>query len=181
MKRRCKTSFISIIIACVLFISGCAGKTNTPDVYIDEKKPDVVLSLFTQGTNISDAIHECCTNIINPKNDGNIILYSDSASYYSEDGLPYRELLLRRMESGQADDLYIITAEDVLEFDQKGYIYDLSDLPCLENLSGDALQQSIYHGKVFSVPLSYAGFGLIWNVDCLLYTSPPDGFTTRKI
>ena len=71
------------------------------------------------------------------------------------------------MESGQADDLYIIPAEDVLEFDQKGFIYDLSGLDCISSLSEDALRQSTYKGKVFSVPLSYTGFGLIWNVDML--------------
>ncbi len=41
----------------------------------------------------------------------------------------------------------------MLEFDQKGFIYDLSDLDCIDNLSEDALCQSIYNDKVFSVPL----------------------------
>ena len=99
--------------------------------------------------------------MINPKTKGNIILYSDFADFYAEEGLSYRELLLKRMESGQADDLYIIPAEDVLEFDQKGFIYDLSGLDCISSLSEDALRQSTYKGKVFSVPLSYTGFGLI--------------------
>ena len=112
--------------ACMLLLSSCSGKVDAPDIYIDQNEPDVVVSLFTQGANITEAINECCTNVINPNNRGNIILYSDSASYYAEDSLSYRELLLKRLESGQADDLYIITAEDVLEFDQKGYIYDLS-------------------------------------------------------
>ncbi|MFR6272331.1 MAG: hypothetical protein ACLUL2_02160 [Blautia sp.] len=106
-------------------------------------------------------------DVINPKTKGNIILYSDFADFYAEEGLSYRELLLKRMESGQADDLYIIPAEDVLEFDQKGFIYDLSDLDCISSLSEDALRQSTYNEKVFSVPLSYTGFGLIWNVDML--------------
>ena len=81
-------------------------------------------------------------------------------------------LIVKRLESGQADDLYIIPAEDVLEFDQRGYIYDLSQLPNVSNLSEDALQQSIYRGKVFSVPLSYSCFGLIWNVDLLHQYDP---------
>ena len=72
----------------------------------------------------------------------------------------------------------MIHAEDVLEFDEKGYIYDMSALEFTGNLSHDALTQSTYNGKVFSIPLSYTGFGFIWNVDmlkqyglCLLYTS----------
>ena len=110
---------------------------------------------------------DCCTNVINPQYNKNIVVYSDYASFYAEKGLSYRELLLKRMESGMPDDLYIITAEDVLEFDRLGFIYDLSGLKCLDNLSEDALQQSICNGKVFSVPLSYSSFGLIWNMDML--------------
>lgn len=154
-------------MAAMLFMSACGGKDKGPEVYIDKDEPDVVISLFTQSENISEIINECCTNVINPKTNSNIILYSDYADFYAEEGLSYRELLLKRLESGQADDLYIIPAEDVLEFDQKGYIYDLSELSCIGNLSQDALQQSTYNGKVFSVPLSYTGFGLIWNVDML--------------
>ena len=63
--------------------------------------------------------------------------------------------------------MYLIPAEDVLEFDEKGYIYDLSDLKCIRNLSKDALIQSTYDGKVFSLPLSYTCFGFVWNVDML--------------
>ena len=149
----------------LMVCTGCAGTPSEPDIYIDKQVPDVVITLFCQGTNTSDAIQNCCDKMENDVS--NIILYSDDASFYAEDGLSYRELLLKRLESGQADDLYIIPAEDVLEFDQRGYIYDLSQLPNVSNLSEDALQQSIYRGKVFSVPLSYSCFGLIWNVDLL--------------
>lgn len=154
-------------LACVMVCAGCAGKTDDVEVYIDDNEPDVVISLFAQGDNIAEVIDDCCANVINPYTNGNIILYSDFGTYYAEEGLSYRELLLKRMESGQSDDLYIIPAEDVLEFDQKGYIYDLSDLKCIGNLSKDALWQSTYNGKIFSVPLSYTGFGLIWNLDML--------------
>lgn len=166
MKRRYRR-LTAAALACMLLCSGCSGEKEEPEVYIDKNEPDVVITLFTQGENISEIINKCCSDVINPKTKGNIILYSDFADFYAEEGLSYRELLLKRMESGQADDLYIIPAEDVLEFDQKGFIYDLSGLDCISSLSEDALRQSTYKGKVFSVPLSYTGFGLIWNVDML--------------
>lgn len=164
-----KKSWMRLAAVCSALTMLCCSCSSEkePDVYIDEKKPDVVVSLFTQGTVVTKAIEECCKEVINTTSDNNIILFSDSAEYYDEEGLSYRELLLKRMESGQADDLYLIPAEDVLEFDQKGYIYDLSDLKCVKNLSEDALQQSTYNGKVFSIPLSYTGFGFIWNMDML--------------
>ena len=155
------------ILVSLVFSSGCADKKAEPEVYLDEKDQDIVISLFTQDMVIAELIESCCESVINPDNNRNIILYSDAASFYGEEGLSYRELLLKRLESGQADDLYIIPAEDVMEFDSKGYIYDLSELPGLSIISEDALQQSTYNGKVFSAPLSYTGFGAIWNVDML--------------
>ena len=159
----------AVMTACIISIllCGCAGNDSGPTVYIDDNEPEVVISLFAQGNLLSEAVNDCCTRIINPEYNRNIIVYSDYADFYAEEGLSYRELLLKRMESGMQDDLYIITAEDVLEFDRKGFIYDLSELPCIDNLSEDALQQSICNGKVFSVPLSYTSFGLVWNVDML--------------
>lgn len=153
-------------LLCILHCGGCAGADGEPKVYIDENRPEVVISLFAQGDTLTNAVMDC-TKKINPKYNSNLIVYSDYADFYAEEGLSYRELLLKRMESGMPDDLYIITAEDVLEFERRGYIYDLSELNCIDNLSEDALNQSIYNGKVFSVPLSYTSFGLIWNVDML--------------
>lgn len=155
------------VLACGLLCGGCAKKEARPKVYIDENEPEVVISLFAQGDVLSDIVRDCCTRVINPQYNSNIIVYSDYADFYGEAGLSYRELLLKRMESGLPDDLYIITAEDVLDFDRQGFIYDLSELSCLDNLSEDALQQSVCNDKVFSVPLSYTSFGLIWNVDML--------------
>lgn len=154
-------------LALILLCSGCARKNDEPKVYITQNEPEIVMSLFAQGEEISNAVNECCADIINPRYGSDIIVYSDYADFYAEEGLSYRELLLKRMESGMPDDLYVITAEDVLDFDRKGFIYDLSGLSCINNLSEDALQQSMYNGKVFSVPLSYTSFGLIWNVDML--------------
>ncbi len=114
MKRRYRR-LTAAALACMLLCSGCSGEKEEPEVYIDKNEPDVVITLFTQGENISEIINKCCSDVINPKTKGNIILYSDFADFYAEEGLSYRELLLKRMESGQADDLYIIPAEDVLD------------------------------------------------------------------
>lgn len=151
----------------VLLCSGCAKREKEPQVYIADNEPEVVISLFSQGNEVPQAVSDCCTKVINPRYGSNIIVYSDYADFYGDEGISYRELLQKRMESGLPDDLYIITAEDVLEFDRRGFIYDLSELSCISSLSEDALQQSICNGKVFSVPLSYTSFGLIWNVDML--------------
>ena len=154
-------------LTALCLIAGCTTKPKDPEVYIDDKNEEIVLTLFAQGEVVANLIQQCFNEVINRKQEKTFILYSDSASFYADEGLSYRELLLKRLESGEADDLFIIPAEDVLEFDRKGYLYDLSDMDFIHNLSADALQQSTYDNKVFSLPLSYTAFGLLWNVDLL--------------
>lgn len=159
--------FITTILLICFLSSSCGKEQKTPELYLDESIPEASITVFTQNESVSDAIEECCRNILKQDSSTNLVVYSDSASFYADEGLSYRELLLKRMASGTADDLYLIPAEDVLEFDQKGYIYDLSGLECIKNLSSDALIQSTYNEKVFSIPLSYTCFGFVWNVDML--------------
>ena len=165
MKR--KGYLAGLLLAWVLLGAGCKNGQAAPELYLDKGIPETPVAIFTQNDSVSQVVKECCEKVLNKDGTTNIVVYSDSAGYYADEGLSYRELLLKRLSSGTADDLYLIPAEDVLEFDQKGFIYDLSGLDCISSLSEDALRQSTYKGKVFSVPLSYTGFGLIWNVDML--------------
>lgn len=156
-----------VLLVLALSAAGCQKKQDVPEVYLDESIPETPVAVFTQNDLVSDMIQECCEKVVNRDGSSNIVVYSDSAEYYADEGLSYRELLLKRLSSGTADDLYLIPAEDVLEFDEKGFLYDLSDLDCIRNLSQDALIQSTYDGKVFSLPLSYTCFGFVWNVEML--------------
>ncbi len=158
---------LGTLIILALLAASCGKGQSAPELYLDDSIPETPITIFTQNQEVSDAIEERCKTVLNQDGSTNITVYSDSASFYADEGLSYRELLLKRLSSGTADDLYLIPAEDVLEFDEKGYIYDMSDLDFTENLSQDALTQSTYDGKVFSLPLSYTCFGFLWNVDML--------------
>ena len=167
MSIKAKLYKAAVALTALCLISSCSTKPNGPEVYLDDKNEEIVITLFAQGETISSLIQQCFNEIINTEQTKTFILYSDSANFYADEGLSYRELLLKRMESGEADDLYIIPAEDVLEFDRKGYIYDLAHMDFVHNLSEAALNQSTYDGKVFSLPLTYTAFGFLWNVDLL--------------
>lgn len=101
--------------------------------------------------------------------DGSTIhVVEDHADYYAK-GMTqesYRGFLASRLAENSVD-AYIVPAEDVIDFDRHGYLMDLSGLDAASTLSVDALAQSTYDGKVFSIPLSYTGFGFIWNKDML--------------
>ena len=166
-KNLAKGCLMGTLMVMLLLAAGCEKWQAAPELYLDERVQETPVTIFTQNETVSILIEECSQKALNQDGSTNIAVYSDSAGYYAEEGLSYRELLLKRLSSGNADDLYLIPAEDVLEFDEKGYLYDMSELSCIGNLSQDALIQSTYDGKVFSIPLSYTCFGFVWNVDML--------------
>lgn len=160
----------ALLVGAALLLTSTAGCGNsTPNVQVLETEAEqpVYLSFFSSqnmtGSDItkywSDRFTEVC--------DKPVYINFDGAYYYEETGLSYRELLEKRLSSSAPDDLYIINAEDVLAFEQKGYWMDLSGMDFIDNLSEAALYQSTYNGKVFSIPLSFTGFGFGWNVDLL--------------
>lgn len=148
-------------------MTSCSENMDTVQVLDKSETEPEYLSFFSvddlYGGNSGKYWSDCFTDKYNRE----VYINSDGAGYYSDQGLSYRELLEKRLQSSQPDDLYIINAEDVLDFEKKGYWMDLSDMDFVDNLSEASLYQSTYNGKVFSVPLSFTGFGFLWNVDML--------------
>lgn len=163
--KKCRLLLAAAIILCTLTACGrddsniqVLGQVNTQPEY---------LSFFSsEGFYGSDVTKYWIDHFTETYNKQVYINFEDAA-YYADEDLSYRTLLERRLESSAPDDLYIISAEDVLEFEKKGYWMDLSDMSFVGNLSEAALYQSTYNGKVFSLPLSFTGFGFAWNVDML--------------
>lgn len=169
MKKSKKRCLLLLVIISLLSLTACTQAHEQTGVHVldnTDMQPEF-LSFFS-STRISDNdVTKYWSEQFTEMYDKQVYINFEGASYYSDEGLSYRELLEKRLESSAPDDLYIINAEDVLEFEQKGYWMDLSGLDFVNNLSPAALYQSTYNGKVFSVPLSFTGFGFIWNVDLL--------------
>lgn len=158
-----------IILALFLLVSTLAACGNQSNIQILEEtntQPEY-LSFFSNQSMAGSDVTKYWIEQFTEKYNKQIYINFEGAAYYAEEGLSYRELLEKRLESSAPDDMYIINAEDVLEFEKKGYWMDLSDLAFVDNLSEAALYQSTYNGKVFSLPLSFTGFGFVWNVDML--------------
>lgn len=158
-----------LVITMIVFFGLVSCVSKEPEIQLVEnsnEEPEY-LSFFSpetmSGSDLGKYWSERFAEVYNKK----IYINYDGAAYYSDEGLSYRELLEKRMESSQPDDLYVINAEDVMEFEKKGYWMDLSQMDLLDNLSEAALYQSTYKGKVFSIPLTFTGFGFLWNVDML--------------
>lgn len=166
-KKHKRITAILVAAALICGLAACGDEKSTVQLMDEPNNQPEYLSFFSlenmSGSNIAKYWSDHFTELY----DKRVYINFDGAAYYAEDGLSYRELLEKRMESSSPDDMYIINAEDVLEFGQKGYWMDLSNMDFVQNLSDTALYQSTYDGKVFSLPLSLTGFGFLWNVDML--------------
>lgn len=156
-----------LLITAALALTAC-GNAKT-DIQILENTGDQpeYLNFFSSESLSGSDITKYWSDHFTEKYNKKVYINFEGASYYADEGLSYREILEKRIESSSPDDMYIINAEDVLEFEKKNYWMDLSDMDFVNNLSDAALYQSTYNGKVFSLPLSFTGFGFIWNVDML--------------
>lgn len=155
-----------ISLFCVLTLAGCGDDSSVNVVEDGDNQPEY-LSFFSQQRFSDGEAEKYWSDYFTETYNKKVYINFEDAAYYDDEGLSYRELLEKRLESSSPDDLYIINAEDVLEFGEKGYWMDLSDMDFVDNLSESALYQSTYDDKVFSVPLIFTGFGFIWNVDIL--------------
>lgn len=151
----------------MLNISACEKKTSKLQIIESMEPEPQYISFFAamdmSGSDLGKYWGDRFIELYNQQ----IYINYDGAAYYADEGFSYRELLEKRLESSSPDDLYIINAEDVLEFEKKGYWMDLSEMDFVDNLSDAALYQSTYNGKVFSIPLTFTGFGFFWNVTML--------------
>lgn len=168
LKWKMKKAGFVLLAGIIIFgtISCSSRESNIQIVEEPEEKPHYI-SFFAEKSLSQSDIGKYWSDRFVELYDQQVYVNYDGATYYKDKGLSYRELLEKRLESASPDDLYIINAEDVLAFEKKGYWQDLTDLDFVNNLSDAALYQSTYDGKVFSVPLTFTGFGFLWNAALL--------------
>lgn len=168
MTGQLKKTAAAVLLLIVLFgLTACGKKTASLQILEEQEAEPEYLSFFASKRMSDTDLGKYWSDRFAEVYEQKVYVNYDSAAYYAEEGLSYRELLEKRLESTLEDDLYIINAEDVLAFERKGYWMDLSKLDFVNNLSDAALYQSTYDGKVFSVPLTFTGFGFYWNVTML--------------
>lgn len=166
--RKAKGLLALALAAAIALCTGGCEKNETGIQTLESGAGEAIyLSMFSSESMSDNDVAKYWSERFTREYDKDVYIDFDGASYYSDQGLTYRELLELRMESDTPDDMYIINAEDVMAFEKKGYWMDLSHMDFIGNISESALYQSTYRGKVFSLPLSITGFGLLWNVDLL--------------
>lgn len=158
-----------LIISCTLMLfclTACSPQITIQLADDIDTNPEY-LSFFSSYDYAGNSVAKYWSDHFVEQYNKKVYIRFDGAKYYAEGNLSYRELLLKRIKSSSPDDLFIVNAEDVHEFERKGYLMDLSNMNFVNNLSDAARYQSTYNGKVFSVPLTFTGFGFAWNKDLL--------------
>lgn len=163
--KRAGSALLAGVLLCSL--TSCGKKESSLQIVEQLEQEPQYLSFFAENNFAESDLGKYWSDHFVKTYDQQVYVNYDRTTYYAEEGLSYRELLERRQESASPDDLYIINVEDVLAFEKKGYWMDLSELDFVDNLSDAALYQSTYDGKVFSVPLTFTGFGFLWNATML--------------
>lgn len=88
--------------------------------------------------------------------------------YESIKGRAFFPVLIKRIETGNGDDVFMIDRDTLLALARRGELVDLSDMPELGEYSDMALSQIREEdGSVFALPTSVSAFGLYCNLDLL--------------
>lgn len=164
LKKICMALLLAVLCGAIF---ACGSDLSGVIVLEDSAREPEYLSFFSHSKTLGTDVVKYWSDSFMKTYNRKVYIELDGADYYAGEGLSYRELLVKRLESDTPDDLYIINAEDVLEFEKRGYWMDLSGMDFVDSLSEAALYQSTYNGKVFSVPMSIKGFGFIWNTGML--------------
>lgn len=79
----------------------------------------------------------------------------------------YFDVLKKRLDTGNGDDIFMVDHEQVLELGSQGLLADLSDLSTLDGFSSLAKSQIFANQAVNYLPTSISAFGLYCNLDLL--------------
>lgn len=166
MKRKdqmIRPAFLCALLCLMMAVSGCQSmEDQNYTVPAAEKSETVNLKFFgnkNEALNVV-AIEEILKAYMEEYPGVNI-------TYESVKGDDYFDVLMKRIKSGNGDDIFMINHDTMLELMKTGELADLSGLPTIEDFSPGVRSQMTFDGVVPFVPTSISAFGLYCNLDLL--------------
>lgn len=163
MKKRIAAAMAAVMLAAGL-LTAC---TQNEKIQIEEQPEEITLSFF--GFKVGRTQSEVLEQIISgfeKENPGVKINYEGLAN---SDG--YLDVLYKRIDSGEADDLFMLNPFAFTVASEKGYIgekiYNLKGQPFLEQYNDTILALLNVDGRIPAVPMGASATGLLSNVDLL--------------
>lgn len=151
-----------IALSLMLLCNGCQKKAQNNIIHND-KEETINLKFYgykTEAINVV-AIEESLQSYMTKHPNIKI-------TYESVKGVEYYNILEKRLNSENSDDIYMIDEDHLQQYKDKGYFEDLSDLSTIESFSTASLEQmKEKSGEIYYVPTSISAFGLYCNLDIL--------------
>lgn len=152
--------------ACMLGIApGLIGCTNSKNIVVereevvDTSKQLTFFGFKYEPLNVT-AIEDILRGYMDEHQDVSIV-------YEGIKSRPYFDALVKRLNSGNGDDVFMVDHDTTVTFKEAGYLADLTDLPTIHTFSSLALGQMQSSGSITYVPTSISAFGLYCNTALL--------------
>ena len=149
-----------IILTSIFLLSGCTEKSK---VVSYQNNPDTTTITFFGNkyeTENVRVIEEIISNFMKENPEIRV-------SYESLKGNEYYEALEKRIQTGKADDVFMVNHDILLELKSRGKVTDLSGLSTIPNYTDSMLSQMNDNGSIYWVPTTVSVFGLYCNTDLL--------------
>lgn len=163
MRKKKAAIMVGVLLIAVL-LAACRSREK---IEIDEKVGEITLSCF--GFKVGRTQSEVLEQLINgfeKENPGVKINYEGLGNV---DG--YLDVLFRRIDAGEADDLFLLNPFAFTVADERGYIgdtiYDLKGQPFLDQYNDTILSLLDVNGRIPAIPMESSAIGLLSNVDLL--------------
>ena len=152
------------LLALGLVLQGCGGDSaRTKTMTSNKNKEKVVLTFYGNKVEARDvAVIE---DILNDYMKANPHV---SITYESLKGAEYYNILDKRLDSGNGDDLFIVDHDRLLRYQKKGYVAKLNDLPAMKEYLPQVIDQMRWEdGSIYYASTSISAFALFCNMDLL--------------
>lgn len=156
-------AFLCALLCLMMAVSGCQSMEDQNYTVPAAEKSETVNLKFLGNKNEAlnvVAIEEILKAYMEEYPDVNI-------TYESVKGADYFDVLMKRIRSGNGDDIFMINHDTMLELMKTGELADLSGLPTIGDFSPGVRNQMTFDGVVPFVPTSISAFGLYCNLGLL--------------
>lgn len=153
--------WIAAVLLPVFLTAGC-GRQGKVETYPDIAEPEAQITFFGNKYEPENVvvIEEILTSFMEENPDIYI-------SYESLKGNDYYDALMKRMETGNGDDIFMVNHDTALQLEEEGKLCELSGLSTIPDFTVRILDQMSDDGEIYWMPTTVSAFGLYCNLDLL--------------
>ena len=147
----------------LLSLTGCSDKTLSKVEVVEKGTQETVTLTFFGNKADESNVHviEKIMSEFMTKHPDIVITYE------SMKGTDYYDILMKRMETGNGDDIFMVDHDSTITLLEEGKLKDLTGLSTIDRYTEDMKEQFIYDDGIYWLPTTVSAFGLYCNMDML--------------